>query len=307
MKPAHKKYPIVHELVYNEMVSTGETYNGYVLYADGTIAYCLPEVVVKAEPVNPKVEVNRLSEFYCKTNTAYHLMAITTLGIMQRKLDNLKSLWKDVTHPTETITKVIEKDMYALANFLHSVTHDSLVKLGLDKYLDELTRSESELKASLAVTAEFALGLGPETRIFDETHAITQSLAESYMTTYAIRLYTKNLYDHILSNKKRITSFGVGLNPVPGSLEPGPLYEAFMDGGYSSPQFTGSVIYNITQQGSDYYFEVTNTTSLNSLWYHLSVFGKPSREQLKMGGNVHQVFRFKINYQEFDERSRRFF
>lgn len=78
------------------------------------------------------------------------------------------------------------------------------VRHGVERKLDATINGDNNFATSLALTTEFVLGVGPESRTFGPDHPFTQELKESHLTTVALDAFYKGYQDYQAGNLNSI-------------------------------------------------------------------------------------------------------
>jgi len=173
-----------------------------------------------------------------------------------------------------------------------------LAKAYVEKKLDNAVNSGNTFATSVAMTAEFFAGIGPETRQFGQDHPFTQSLMQSNFTTEALKAFQKG-YD----NGNIIKEYMVNFNAFyPLSGDTGPFKEMFKDG-FTAAQFTGSATYNFNIQDDMLNITVYDTKTEWSALYHAPGTDRHTRSEKRIMGETTQIYRFSIPLTEVKQRA----
>ncbi len=163
---------------------------------------------------------------------------------------------------------------------------------------------------SLALFLEFALGVGPERRTFEEDHPFTQSLINSNFTCLALAAWYAGYQEVIDPNNSRDVyppNYRVDFPDLSGAFpyvhpnNTGPVREAFADGGYTTSQFTGTAnfIFSYDEVSEDLFINVVDSKSVYSLLLHL-VDDHHTRDQFQLFGQTLQNYVFDVSLSEIE-------
>ncbi|MGL4484878.1 MAG: hypothetical protein ACRCUS_08000 [Anaerovoracaceae bacterium] len=172
-----------------------------------------------------------------------------------------------------------------------------------------ISKSEDVLVVCLALTTEFAQGIGTERREFNENHTLSKSLKNCNATTLALKEWYKGYMDYI--NGTRITktlperwalSFPqLQLDKLWGNTNP--LVEYWKDEEFTTIQFIGSATYlfNFNEQTQILYITVEDNKNHNSMFLHVSD-EKYDRSKKKEFGTTYQTYKFSISLNDIKKR-----
>ena len=173
---------------------------------------------------------------------------------------------------------------------------------GVESKLDETINSDNNFATSLALTTEFILGIGPESRTFGPNHPFTQELKESHLTTMALEAFYKGYQDYKAGNRKSIPDhYRVDFGPFG---ETGPIQGMWNDGGYNSAsQFIGTATYYFQLDKNDVLnIRVEDSKTEYSLFYHAPFTDRHSRNEKRILGETFQKYKFSIPLNEVKKR-----
>ena len=208
---------------------------------------------------------------------------------------------------------IVNRAMQAGATYLKAVAKDAVVaavdavvdigKSIIEKKLDDRINSKDPKAASMALTTEFVTGLGPEEREFGPDHPFTKSLAESNMTTEALKAFYKGYKEFHEGKRKSLpSSYRVDFKYGPGG-DTGPFKEFFKDKKFTAAQFLGT---------AEYQFHVDNKGNLNitvydtkteySFLYHKQGTDRHKRSEGKIMGETTQHYYFSIPLSDVKKR-----
>lgn len=162
--------------------------------------------------------------------------------------------------------------------------------------LDNAVNNGSVATASVAMTAEFIFGIGPEKRDFDEEHIMTQSLKNSYMTKVALRKFWA-----AYSTGRIPPHYQVYWGPVGLFYETGVISEAWHDRGFSTPQFTGTATYYFNVEGINLNITVKDDKNERSLLFHFPGTDRHTRDENKFMGKTSQSYTFSVPLSEIPQ------
>ena len=162
--------------------------------------------------------------------------------------------------------------------------------------LDNAVNNGSVATASVAMTAEFIFGIGPEKRDFDEEHIMTQSLKNSYMTKVALRKFWA-----AYSTGHTPTHYRVDWGPVGLFYETGVISETWHDRGFSTPQFTGTATYFFNINGNNLNITVKDDKNERSLLFHFPGTDRHTRDENKFMGKTSQSYTFSVPLSEIPQ------
>ena len=162
--------------------------------------------------------------------------------------------------------------------------------------LDNAVNNGSVATASVAMTAEFIFGIGPDKRDFDEEHIMTQSLKNSYMTKIALRKFWA-----AYSTGRIPPYYQVYWGPVGLFYETGVISEAWHDRGFSTPQFTGTATYYFNVEGNNLNITVKDDKNERSLLFHFPGTDRHTRDENKFMGKTSQSYTFSVSLSEIPQ------
>ncbi|MPR31927.1 DUF6443 domain-containing protein [Salmonirosea aquatica] len=171
----------------------------------------------------------------------------------------------------------------------------------VEQKLDNVVNSNDPFASSLALTTEFITGLGPQEREFGPDHPFTRSLANSNLTTEALRVFQVG-YENYLAGKRAIpVSYRVDFSYGLGG-DTGPLKEAFVDGKFTAAQFTGTANFQFSVDKDMLNISVYDTKTEYSFLYHAPGTTRHSRGQSRFMGETIQRYEFSIPLQMVKQR-----
>ena len=162
--------------------------------------------------------------------------------------------------------------------------------------LNNAVNNGSVATASVAMTAEFIFGIGPDKRNFDEEHIMTQSLKNSYMTKIALRKFWA-----AYSTGHTPTHYRVDWGPVGLFYETGVISETWHDRGFSTPQFTGTATYFFNINGNNLNITVKDDKNERSLLFHFPGTDRHTRDENKFMGKTSQSYTFSVSLSEIPQ------
>jgi len=177
---------------------------------------------------------------------------------------------------------------------------------GINSLNEDIENGEDPKSISTSLFVEFAVGVGPEVREFNEGHPFTESLKNSRTTRIAIQKWLDGYLDFRKKKRPKVPShYQVSWPDVDGSFpflhtnETGPLREAYEDGGFTAAQFTGSAIYHFSYNEETGMLDlvVYDDKNLRSLTLHL-VDDKHTRDEGRLFGKTIQIYHFSFSFEE---------
>ena len=204
-------------------------------------------------------------------------------------------------HISKSVSKAIERIC------IYTIKEASnIAKAYVANRLNSVIEKGDPKNTSLALTAEFITGLGPETRYFNSSHPFTQSLKESNMTTVALKAYYKGYKEYISGKRSNLpTSYRVdfGLLGYIGS-DTGLVQEFVADGKFTASQFVGTANYMFELDPKNgLHVTVYDTKTEYSFLYHLPNTDRHSRKENRFMGETKQFYHFVVTLQELKQRA----
>lgn len=204
-------------------------------------------------------------------------------------------------HISKSVSKAIERIC------IYTIKEASnIAKAYVANRLNSVIEKGDPKNTSLALTAEFITGLGPETRHFNSSHPFTQSLKESNMTTVALKAYYKGYKEYISGKRSNLpTSYRVdfGLLGYIGS-DTGLVQEFVADGKFTASQFVGTANYMFELDPKNgLHVTVYDTKTEYSFLYHLPNTDRHSRKENRFMGETKQFYHFVVTLQELKQRA----
>ena len=162
-----------------------------------------------------------------------------------------------------------------------------ILKHFADVGLDWAAQHSNPVVNVTGLMIEFLTGWGAESRDFDETTGLTQSIKNSNMTKIAL----KRFYEHYTAKKESSHSVPIKFSPF-GRDDTGPGREFNADG-ITAIQFIGSATYYFDVQEDMVNVRVYDTKTPHSLFYHV-IPARYSRDSFSIMGETKQNYYFSI-------------
>lgn len=182
----------------------------------------------------------------------------------------------------------------------------------VEAYLENLIQNGTPFQISMGIFIEFATGLGPEHRHFDQDHPLTISLKESNYTCLALKAWHDG-YLEVIDTLNSRTQYPPGYRVdfvAPTSSFPfmdlgntGPIREFIADGGYTAAQFIGTGYFDFDYDTTTQILslELYDSKTLYSLLLHL-VDDRHPRSQSPFWGETSQTYEFTISLSEIETK-----
>lgn len=249
--------------------------------------------------------------FLCRAVPAYTFPELPNLpdfDLLDWLIDQIKETGNELAR------RILIKTVESIAAYAQSE---------VEAYLENLIQNGTPFQISIGLFIEFATGLGPQSRHFDEDHTLTISLKESNYTCLALNAWF-NGYLEVLDPqnprteypegyrvdfpnivRKDIVIFGDSIVNIPwvDLNETGPIRELIADGGYTTAQFIGTGYFDFDYDPSTMVLdlELYDTKTLYSLLLHL-VDDRHPREVSPFFGETEQTYSFSMTLSEIETR-----
>lgn len=249
--------------------------------------------------------------FLCRAVPAYTFPELPNLpdfDLLDWLIDQIKETGNELAR------RILIKTVQSIAAYAQSE---------VEAYLENLIQNGTPFQISIGLFIEFATGLGPQSRHFEEDHTLTISLKESNYTCLALRAWHNGYLEVIDPNNPR-TDYPPGYRvdfpqienydliiledsilsiPYIDFNETGPIRELIADGGYTAAQFIGTGYfdfdYNVSSQVLS--LELWDSKTLFSLLFHL-VDDRHPRTASPFFGETEQTYSFSMTLSEIETR-----
>ncbi len=228
---------------------------------------------------------------FCNNNPIYN---IDCNGLFPYKYD-----WNSGNYVNTDGQTVSWGEVY---NYIKSsaASHLSELKSRGANMLNSRIENGSVVQASIGMLGEFVMGLGPEKRSFNSSHAMSESLKQSRMTRVALKIFWNKYSQTGIAPPYYYVTWGLLGWKINGlGKETGVLSEYLYSKEFNAPQFIGSAKYMFDIQGDILKIRVEDTKNTWSLFYHITNDRDGhTRDEFPLFGTTSQIYNFSIPLKE---------
>ncbi|MFA7325897.1 MAG: hypothetical protein WC121_04475 [Candidatus Kapaibacterium sp.] len=268
--------------LYSTLFREGDTENGRWWSRDPkemSMPYQSPYVLMDANPINM---MDLKGDFPFNFSSC-----------CEGTLENLSKFIKNKTKKIVSDLKIIGARAFI-----------GITKIYATNQLDKAVNGDNDFVTSVALTAEFITGLGPEKRVFPENHPFTKSLKDANLTTEALVAFYNGYLEYKAYERPDIPpSYRVDFEYLYGG-DTGPFKEFFEDGEFTAAQFTGTAnyVFDLDEKNSILNITVYDSKTEYSFLYHAPGTDRHSRDEGKIMGETTQVYTFSFTIEEIEKR-----